>query len=368
MNYILIGFLEMASSALVVVLITKFVVDMIQSIKKKKRKGIIASIIGLIVCVAFIHLMRAGLFEEIGKAYEKYDKKNIINTNVNIDVNEYLPFVEDTKIVKLDHESSLKLEDNLPIVDGAAAVFPVYSAFVNAVYPSTVTFGSEPFVYNNTVAGYSALAQKETDIFFGAYPSEEQIEYAESLGTEFEFTEIGKEAFVFFVNKKNPVNDLSTSQIKGIYSGKYTNWYDVGGKGIGIIAYQRNEGSGSQSMLERFMGDTAIMNPPREQTDDFMSGIIGKVADYKNSQSSIGFSFRYYLNTLINNPKVKMLSVDGVAPTVENITNGTYPIITPLYAVTYKGNTNENVQKLIDWILSEEGQEIIERTGYAPVK
>ncbi|MBR2976712.1 MAG: phosphate ABC transporter substrate-binding protein, partial [Oscillospiraceae bacterium] len=66
----------------------------------------------------------------------------------------------------------------------------------------------------------------------------------------------------------------------------------------------------------------------------------------------------------IKNPDIKMISVDGAAPTAENIKNGTYPIVTPIYAVTYEEQTNENVGRLLDWILSEEGQRIIEETGY----
>ena len=62
------------------------------------------------------------------------------------------------------------------------------------------------------------------------------------------------------------------------------------------------------------------------------------------------------------------MSIDGVAPTVENIKNGRYPITASLYAVTYEGNHNKNVEKLIDWILSEEGQEIIVKTGYVGIK
>jgi phosphate transport system substrate-binding protein len=63
-----------------------------------------------------------------------------------------------------------------------------------------------------------------------------------------------------------------------------------------------------------------------------------------------------------------MIKVNGVAPTQENISSEEYPITASLYAVTYEGNPNENVQKLIDWILSDEGQEIVEKTGYARVK
>ena len=297
----------------------------------------------------------------------KYNEKITIDTNPNINTNEYLPFDSNSKIVKLE-EASLKLTNNLPIVDGAAAVFPVYSAFVNATYPSNTKLYDGTFEYNNTVGGYKLLGEKEIDIFFGAYPSKEQIETAESKGTEFIYTEIGKEAFVFFVHKDNPVQNLTKEQIQKIYSGEITNWKDVGGIDEEIVAFQRNEGRGSQSMLKRFMGDKPIMKPPSEQINDLMSGIIERVSNYKNKTNSIGFSFRYYLEGIIKNPDIKMVSIDGVAPTVENIKNGKYPITTSLYAVTYKDNPNENVDKLTDWVLSSEGQEIIEKTGYVGLK
>lgn len=297
----------------------------------------------------------------------KYEESLTIKTNVNIDCNEYLPFVEESKIVKLDHEASLKLTDNLPRLDGAAAVFPVYSAFVNATYPNTVSLNDGIFEYRNTVRGYRSLALKESDLFFGALPSKEQIDFAKEQGNEFEYTEIAKEAFVFFVHKDNPVESLTTEEIKKIYSGKITNWKEVGGKDEEIIAFQRNEGSGSQSMLIRFMAGTPIMDAPTEQVNDLMVGIIDQVSDYKNKTNSIGFSFRYYMEGIIRNPNVKILKVDGIEPNVQNIKNDKYPITTSLYAVTYKNNDNENVQKLLDWILSDEGQEIIEKTGYVGI-
>ena len=297
----------------------------------------------------------------------KNEERLEIRTDVNINVDEYLPFDVNSKIVKLGHKASLNLTDNLPVVDGAAAVFPVYSAFVNAVYPDTVKLHTAPFLYTNTSNGYIALANKAEDIFFGAYPSKEQIMYAESVGTKFEYTKIGSEAFVFFVNKDNPVDELTEKQIKGIYSGKITNWKEVGGKDEKIIAFQRNKGSGSQSMLKRFMGTEDIMEAPKEEVNEFMVGIIEQVANYKNYSGAIGFSFRYYLEGIIQNDNVKMIKVNGVKPDKENIANGKYKITTPLYAVTYEGNNNPNVKKLIDWVLSEEGQEIIEKTGYVGI-
>ena len=297
----------------------------------------------------------------------KYNKSITVNTSPNIDIQAYLPFEENSKIVKIDSKT-LKLTENLPRIDGAAALFPVYSAFVNAVYPNTTKLHDGIFEYNNTPDGYRLLAEKETDIFIGVYPSDEQKAYAEENQTTFEYTPIGTEAFVFFIHKDNPITNLTTEQIKDIYSGKITNWKDVGGKNEKIAAFQRNEGSGSQSMLKRFMGDTPITDAPTEMVNDLMAGIIEQVADYKSKTNSIGFSFRYYVEGIIKNPDIKMISIDGAAPTSENIRNGSYPILTPIYAVTYKENQNGNVDKLLEWILSDEGQYIINETGYVGIK
>ena len=324
---------------------------------KKKKKFLVIWLIP-----AVIYFVALG----VNYGYEKYDESITVNTAPNINVHEYLPFREESKIVKIDSKT-LKLTGDLPVIDGAAAFFPVYSAFVNAVYPETTELYDGVFEYNNTPGGYQLLAEKGIDLFLGVYPSEEQKAYAEECDTTFVYTPVGTEAFVFFVHKDNPIDNLTTEQIKGIYSGEITNWNQVGGKNEEIAAFQRNEGSGSQSMLKRFMGDTPIMEAPTEMVNSMMSGIIEKVSDYRSKSNSIGFSFRYYVEGIIQNPDIKMLSVDGVAPTAENIRNGSYPIVTPMYAVTYEENTNENVDKLLQWILSEEGQYIIEETGYVGI-
>ncbi len=300
----------------------------------------------------------------------KYNDFITIDVTPSINTYEYLPFDKESKIVKIDSQT-LNFDgvskEQLPIIDGAAAAFPVYSAFVNAVYPDTTELYDGIFEYNNTVGGYKLLAEKETDIFIGAAPSKEQSAEASKSGTNFEYTQIGSEAFVFFVNKNNPINNLTLEQIKGIYSGKITNWSEVGGKNEKIVPFQRNEGSGSQSTLIRLMGNTPIIEPTTQTAVGGMGGIIEEVADYKNKSTSIGFSFRFYVEGIIKNPDIKTIAVDGVEPTKENIKNGTYPIIAPVYAVTYEDNPNENVAKLINWMLSDESQYIIEESGYVGI-
>lgn len=323
------------------------------------------------VCGAI--LLAVWLVSGVQVGVELYRESLIVRTDANIALEEYMPFDPDSKTVTLPDESTLRMDTDLPKLDGAAAVFPVYSAFVNAVYPASAgelnRFDPEPtaFNYYNTRDGYTALAERKTDIFFGAYPSQEQLAYAEECGTTFVFTPIGREAFVFFVSAKSDVDDLSSDDIRRIYAGEVTDWSELGFHEGEIMAFQRNEGSGSQSMFLRFMGDVTPETPPMEKVNDFMAGIYDDVANYKNAKGSIGFSFRYYFESIIARDDVKMISVDCVAPTAENIRSGAYPITADLYAVSWEGNPNENVQALLDWVLGPQGQYLIEETGYVPL-
>ena len=91
---------------------------------------------------------------------------------------------------------------------------------------------------------------------------------------------------------------------------------------------------------------------------------IGKKSPFAIAGGSIGFSFRYYMDGIVENSSVKMLSIDGVYPNSENIRNGSYPIVTQFYAIYRADNENPNIPTLIEWLLSDEGQSLIEQCGY----
>ena len=171
-------------------------------------------------------------------------------------------------------------------------------------------------------------------MIFAAGPSDQQIKRAEQKGIEFKLTPIGKEAFVFFVNAKNKIDSLSLEQIKGIYSGEITNWSEVGGKDDSIRAFQRPQDSGSQTALQRLMGKTPLMEAPSEDIATGMGGIIHEVSQYKNYKNAIGYTFRYYSNEMVRNREIKLLEINGVAPTKETIRSNSYPITSEFYIVT----------------------------------
>lgn len=109
------------------------------------------------------------------------------------------------------------------------------------------------------------------------------------------------------------------------------------------------------------------MKAPAEDVATGMGGIIHEVSKYRNYKNAIGYTFRYYSTEMVGNKEIKLLSIDGVAPTKENIRNGTYPLTSEFYAVTV-GTDNPNVTKFVDWIVSEEGQTLVDKVGYVPVE
>lgn len=292
-----------------------------------------------------------------------------------LSLKEYTPFMGE-KVARLAGASNFAWASEaqpLPRLDGATALYPVYAAFAEAVYPDEINCDYEDekalVACTKTNRAYERLVSGEADVIFCAGPSQRQVEAARAAGVEFELTPFGREAFVFIVNRDNPLESLTTEEIRAVYSGRVTQWDELNVDGLGeIIAYQRPKDSGSQTALERMMGDTPIMTPPRGRTVDQMDGIIESVAAsaYRNLPAALGYSFRFFCTEMMDR-EVKLLALDGVAPSLENIRSGAYPEVTTLYAVTRAGEENPNVRALLEWIVSAEGQELVEKSGYVGV-
>ncbi len=268
--------------------------------------------------------------------------------------------------------------EKMPMLDGAEAAYPVYSAFANACYENIAEIqrtakendAPRPIAFTNTVEAYKSLIAGDVDIFFGAKPSQAQLALAEEAGVELEMTPIGREGFVFFVSEENPVDGLTSGQIRNIYSGKTNNWLFLGGGFKTILAFQRPENSGSQTMMQYFMGDVPLREPLEYEYNASMVGVIRDVAEYQNDAASIGYSFRYYASQMVfeDSEGIKFLELDGIYPDAESIRDGSYPMTTELYAIAVKGNPNPEVSAFMEWMTGEQGQEIVEQIGYVSLK
>ena len=325
-----------------------------------------------IICgVAFITILSAALFPNALRGNWWINPSAPSDVQTAPDLTVYAPFSPDSQTAKLEEPALLKLEESLPILDGATALYPVYAAFAEAVYKESA-FSEDMVLCTNTNGAYQAMIAGERDIIFVASASETQKTAAKQQGVDLVFTPIGREAFVFLTGKDNPVDNITYQQLRNIYSGKTAYWHTLGWKEGGkILAFQRPEGSGSQTGLQSIVMKNLPIQVPQPLPDPSLTGTnsLMKQASvtWKGVQPALGYSYKYYATTMYPNEDTKLLSIDGVYPSVENIQNGTYPFIGDFYAVT-KGQPTGNTKLLIDFILSPQGQELIEKTGYSPIE
>ena len=172
-------------------------------------------------------------------------------------------------------------------------------------------------------------------------------------------TKIAIDGIAVITNKNNPVKNLTTDQVKDIYTGKITNWKEVGGNDAPIVVVSREEGSGTRDGFQEIIGFESTELLKDAQVSDGSGNIKSTVEGNENSIGYISFG---YVDDAIN-----ALKVNDVEPTADNVTNSSYPIARPFLLVDKQDGLSENGKKLIDFVLSEEGQQIMEDEGFIKI-
>jgi phosphate transport system substrate-binding protein len=282
-------------------------------------------------------------------------------------IRRYNPAITPNELVKVE-APTLTIPKNHPRLGGATGIYPVYAAAAAAIYENIYSPAqwNELVQVSGTPAAYEGLINGNFDMIFALHPSEEQIAKAKEKGIEFQLTPIGREAFVFFVNTANPVSGLTSEQLRAIYTKRVTRWEQVGGADAKILPFQRPKNSGSQTTMERqFMRGEPMAKPLREEVHSGMGSIVQGVAEYQNSATAIGYSFRFFLTNMTGIKGVKLLSLDGIFPDAASIRSGRYPYATPVYIVTTSRAPDlPEVKALLAWFQSEQGRQLIESSGY----
>jgi phosphate transport system substrate-binding protein len=256
-----------------------------------------------------------------------------------------------------------------PRVDGSTATIPL-SENLAAELLSLTTAEAKSFIKHNTTHNaYVNLIDGKADIIFVTEPSVDELQLAKKQGIELEIVPVVKEAFVFLVNQQNSVDVISSRQIRAIYQGLLKNWKELGGPDKAIIAYQRPDNSGSQTLMQSLvMKDLQLMPAPTELKPAEMSGLIEVIASYDNSDQAIGYSVYYYANSMYSKDTIKFVQVDGIEPNNKTISSGTYPFTSAYYAVLKKSEpVDASSRKLLAWLLSVDGQRLAESSGYVPL-
>ncbi len=212
--------------------------------------------------------------------------------------------------------------------------------------------------------GLAALINGSTDIANSSRPMKSsEIEKLKSryntLGVEIP---CAKDGLSVYLNKANGVSELTVKQIGQIFSGKISNWKQVGGVDAPIKLYGRESSSGTFVFFKDNVvkGDYA----PGCQTLPGTAAIVNAV---KKDKNGIGYGGAAYAEGVKDCKVKKDEKSPAIAPTAETIKNKTYPISRYLY-MYLKSKPTGAMKAYIDWILSPEGQKVIEGVGYFPVK
>ncbi|MDR0838299.1 MAG: substrate-binding domain-containing protein [Oscillospiraceae bacterium] len=257
--------------------------------------------------------------------------------------------------------------DEFPRLDGSTATIPLGEAAAALLLGiSRADAAAYSAGFTGTNKSVVALADGNTDVLIVYEPPKDTLE---QYGKNLEFAPIGRDALVFLVNAANPVSSLTTEQLLDIYTGKTTDWAALGGNSGEILAYQRNETSGSQTLMRRLvMGDAELVAAPAELVVTEMGGLIAAVASFDNSSRAIGYNVYYYVTEMKSDPNIKILSVDGVEATPETIGSGAYPFTNDFYAAIRKDEPADSpARRLFDWLRGRDAKELMEREGYVSI-
>jgi phosphate transport system substrate-binding protein len=312
-----------------------------------------------------IMLPLRAIADAVGKKVFWDDRGLIIISDNELDKTQNTKLVNDLA----DFFQSLYTKSDFPRIDGSTATYPL-SMEIGKELLGLDEIGVKGFITHNTTHNaYVNLINKKADIIFVTPPSQDELDLAKKSGVELEIVPICKEGFVFLANINNPVKSLTSKEIRDIYQGKITNWKEVGGEDAKIIPYQREPNSGSQTLMESIvMKGLTMMTPPKEHLVIGMGELIDRVADFSNAKNALGYSVYYYASQMYTSRDVKFLAIDGVEPGKQTIKSDKYPFIVNYYAVLRKGDsTNSGAKKLLDWILGDEGQGIVDKSGFVPV-
>lgn len=263
-----------------------------------------------------------------------------------------------------------ELRNNLPVMDGSTSLIPLEAGLRAALFGISMEEARKDVNHTSSWSSYYNLLNGTVDLVFSVPLSEDQIQMGESSGVAPIAVPIAKEGFVFVVNAENPVDTLTQAQLRDIYSGRITNWSQVGGLNEEIIPYQRNYDSGSQNYMLEFMGDIPLTDAPSELRPASMSGLMDVIAVNDNSRAAIGYSvYAYAADMYGNGNEIKFIKVDGVAPSKASFADGSYPLMGCNYAI-YRAEDRRDtcVSRLVDWILSDAGQRAIANAGYVTIR
>jgi phosphate transport system substrate-binding protein len=211
--------------------------------------------------------------------------------------------------------------------------------------------------------GIAALLNGTTDICEASRDmKEKEYKTAQEKGINPFRVSVALDGIAVFLNNENPVAELSMAQLKGIYTGAITNWKEVGGPDAQIILYGRENNSGTYAFFKEHVLSEEDYDA-RTQTLPGTAAVVNAVAKDKNG---IGYGGIAWATGVRFAAVKKDDSAAAVLPSMETVSNGSYPIARELYWF-FNGKPSGDLKKLVNWTLSTAGQKLAEEIDYVPL-
>jgi phosphate transport system substrate-binding protein len=213
--------------------------------------------------------------------------------------------------------------------------------------------------------GIAALINGTTDICSSSRPikKDEVAQLEKKYGYKGLEIRVAMDGLAIYVHKSNPIKQLTMAQIKDIFTGKITNWKDVGGKDSKILLYSRENNSGTYE----FFKEHVLNKQDFAASAQHMAGTAALINAVSKDPNGIGFGGAAYAKNVKAIPVAKDQNSKAVAANVASIHSGEYPISRFLYFYLNAKPTG-NVKKFIDWVISPAGQKVVNEVGYYPIK
>jgi len=190
--------------------------------------------------------------------------------------------------------------------------------------------------------------------------------HADSVEVTLIETPIALDAFVFVVNKNNPLKSLTVNQVQKIYTGEITNWSQVGGNHASIKVFTRPRNSGSEEVLRKLVMDGLEPADFPESSIGGMSQVFGEIL---NNVYGICYTFNNYkdLQARVPDSEVPKISINGIFPDKNTVRNRLYPFISEVHvAIRTDLDHNTMAYKLYEWMQSESAKSTITECGFIP--
>jgi phosphate transport system substrate-binding protein len=212
--------------------------------------------------------------------------------------------------------------------------------------------------------GISALINGTTDVCQAsrAMKEAEKKQLVDKAGAPSLEIPVAKDGLSVYVHESNPLTEISMDDLKAIFTGKVTSWKDVGGADQKIIPYSRENSSGTYVFFKEHVLENADFSS-RAQNMPGTAAVVNAVSKEKFSIGYGGAAYSKGIKVL----KIKKGQTPAVAPTDATIKDGSYPLSRPLFFYV-RAKPAPDIKAFTDWVLSPEGQAIVVKVGYFPLK